>query len=104
MDYQGRWAPLRHLLWAGEEGGLVSGAPESVVDELESTYCPDSFEFHMQSELLEASRASESARACPRCRASLRPLALSRAEAPRAEAPHGATAREDAPHGAPPLV
>ena len=27
-----------------------------------------------------------------------------RAEAPRAEAPHGATAREDALHGAPPLV
>ena len=36
QDYQGRWAPLRNLLWAGEDGGLVSSMPESVVDELES--------------------------------------------------------------------
>ncbi len=70
-DYNNHWCPLSHLYWSTSSNLLVSRHPESIIEEVLSSYCPNCFTKLMEDEVNTYCNTCPSCFLCPLCESTL---------------------------------
>ncbi len=70
-DYNNNWCPLSHLYWSTSSNLLVSRHPESIIEEVLSSYCPNCFTKLMEDEVIIYRNTCPSCFLCPMCESTL---------------------------------
>ena len=75
-DYNNNWCPLSHMYWSTSSNLLVSRHPESIIEEVLSSYCPNCFTKLMEDEVITYRNTCPSCFLCPMCESTLQYIAV----------------------------